>query len=595
MRNCREIPHQTEKRTRMSARIGIVFIGAVFVAIAGTAAAQRSPGPLEILPFEDANIVEAWADLLAGTQIADWTGWTASSWESPNAYNGHEGTDFALDTGTPVYAAAPGTVAAVTTNVPENTGSSYGNYVRIALDGQSPLGENLDVVTAHMLPSIVVTVGQRVTTGQLIGYSDNTGNSTSEHVHVESSIRGSTTRCPFYHALFKYPIMFNPAATRQVGHVVRVKAASTPIRSNRLDSAAAITTAYRGQMFYSPYWQRGYYRIFIPNNAQNRSGWLKATDVAEVFEGTVIQALPDAGTYVHTQTLAAPLPIRSAPDDAAAQMAQIVFGGGRFVADQQSGAWYRIAVPGSATWGWVKPNDQVVVYPALYNPAVNPAARPYQNFPIAEGFAAAGRSSFGRPKFNRSFVKAFSPASPGGDGYALFITDSINFGDGVCESILVGRPEHRNYFVQADVYFAYKPTQGGYERYGIFARDDGFAGMDQTFEGKGNCYAITFDTDDGRLRAAKIMDATVTDFLPAKRYVTSSGWHTLRIEMRENRLRFIYDQELLIETTDTTFPSGPCGMGYSNRTTSSPSDRGAYFDNFVADSLDSHGPATLLY
>lgn len=561
------------------------------------ATAQLSPGPYESLPIGDAYIVEAFVDLLPGTQIADWTGWTASSWESPNAYNGHGGNDFAVQTGTPVFAAAPGVVSTVVTNIPENTGSSYGNYVRIAVDGPSPPGESLDIITAHLLPTVQVIVGQRVTAGQLIGFSDNTGNSTSEHCHVESRLRAGAAICPFYNAHFRYPVMFNPAGTMQVGHVVRVKVPQTTIRTDRFDSSGAITTAYVGQLYFASIWKRGYYRVFIPNNAQQRSGWLEALDVDEVFEGTVIQALPDAGTYDHAAVLQTTYPIRSAPDALASTLGHIYFGGGRFVADQQQGGWYHIPVPGGATWGWVKPGNRMVVYPQLYNPAINPATRPSRDFPLADRFTTLGESSLGRPKFNRPEVRNFAPSSPGGDGKALFITDATNSGDGVHDVVIVGRPDHRNYFVEADIYFNYQPALGGWNRYGIFLRDDGFGGLDQTFEGRGNCYAILWDSDDGRLRACRIVDATITDFMAPPRYMPASGWHRARIEALENEISYYLDGDLLVKVTDTTFPSGPGGMGYSNHTSNPAAGRGAYFDNFLADVLApaNPGPAWELY
>lgn len=548
--------------------------------------AQTTPGPYEIIPLEDAYIIEAWYDLLAGTSRADWTGWMGTTWESPHAYNGHTGTDFALDTNTPVYAAASGQVTAVTTNIPENTGTSYGNYVRIAVTGKSPLGENLDVITAHLLPTVQVTVGQNVTVGQLVGYSDNTGNSTSEHCHFECLLRTGETLCPFYNALFKYPIMFNPKGTVQVGHIVKIISASTPVRTERWESATSFATVYKNQLYFATYWQRGYYNIFIPNNTTYRTGWVKAIDVEEVFTGTVIQALPDAVAYVHNQTLQNPYSIRAAADASANEVGKIYYGGGRFVADQIQSGWYRIPVPGSASYGWVKPDGRMVVYPTLYNPNVDLNILKRNDFPIRESFSTVGLSPFGRPKFNRSFVKEFSPAAPNGDGKAIFLTDSINFGDGLCESVLVGKVNHRNYFVKADVYFAYKPTQGGYERYGIFIRDDGFAGIDQTFEGKGNCYAMLFDSDDGRVRAAKIVDSTITDFLPTQKYEPSSGWHNFKIEAEENKIRYFMDEIMLIEATDSTFPSGPCGIIFSNRTSANPADRGAYFDNFIANTSE---------
>jgi hypothetical protein len=202
---------------------------------------------------------------------------------------------------------------------------------------------------------------------------------------------------------------------------------------------------------------------------------------------------------------------------------------------------------------------------------------------------------FGRPKFNRPVVKAFSPAAPGGDGKVLFVTDATNHGTGTTDSATIGKPGHRNYFVQCQVYFNFQPSYlsgSSFERYGVFLRDDGFAGLDTSYEGAGNCYALLWDCDDGRLRAAKLVDKAITDFFPTARFVTGSGWHTLRIEARESQIRYFLDGTLLVAATDTTFPCGVCGVGYSWHTSNStyPSARGACFDNFLADTLDTNPP-----
>jgi hypothetical protein len=167
------------------------------------------------------------------------------------------------------------------------------------------------------------------------------------------------------------------------------------------------------------------------------------------------------------------------------------------------------------------------------------------------------------------------------------VTDQTNHGQGTTESVSVGLPGHRNYFVQADVYFNFGTPAGvGWERYGVFLRDDGFAGLNTTFEGAGNCYAILWDTDDGRLRAARIVDAAITDLISPARYVTGSAWRTMRIEARGNQIKFFLNSELLVQVNDTTFSSGQCGVGYVTHRTDWPATRGAYFDNFIADTLD---------
>ncbi|MBA4147828.1 MAG: M23 family metallopeptidase [Verrucomicrobia bacterium] len=561
-----------------------------------SARAQISPGPYEVLPFEDGFIIEAFFDLIydvGGNNRADWTGYSGTTWISPNAYNNHRGTDIAVQTGTPLYAAVAGTVTEVVTHFPKNDHSTpYGNFVRIAVDAPTPNGESIDLLYLHML-TVTATNGQRVSIGDQVGLSDNTGNSTSEHLHIQSEIRGGSPVCPFYWGHFKFPIMFNATANHQIGRVVRVTANSTVIRTDHLDSSTQISTAHEGQLFFSSYPKRGYYRVFIPNNGSNRSGWIRADQVEEVFIGTVIQAMPDNVTYVHSGQLQTKYSIRSTPNDGASQLGQVLFGGGRFVADQITNGYYRIPLPGaSATWGWVKPNNRMIVYPELIHPAINTATLPTHDFPIQESFSELGKSMFGRPKFTRSVVKSFTPSSPGGDGKALFVTDANNSGNGYAESVLVGKPGHRNYFVQCDVYFNYNPAylgSGRWERYGIFLRDDGFAGMTDTFEGGGHCYAIVWDNDDGRLRAGYITNATVVDLQSSSRYEPASGWRTMRIEARTNQIRFLLDGELLAQVNNTIYPAGQTGMGYrwhAGNTPTFPAARGAYFDNFLADTLD---------
>jgi hypothetical protein len=419
--------------------------------------------------------------------------------------------------------------------------------------------------------SVAVSKGQRVNVGDLVGLSDNTGNSTSEHLHLQSEIRGGTQVCPFYWAHFKYPIMVHPSGTLQVGHVVKVTAASTPIRTGRFETNSQIATAFRDQFYFSSYPKRGYYQVFIPNNPSFRSGWIKATDVEEVLTGTVLQPLPDNVTYSHSGQLQTNYSIRLTPEESGAVIGRMFFGGGRFVADQETNGYYRIAMPtNSAMWGWVKPNHRMVVYPELVHPAFDVSRLAQNEFPIRETFSTRGKSMFGRPKFNRSVVKGFHTPSPNGDTNALFITDESNRATGMsavrCESVLVGKPGHRNYFVQCDVYFNYRPAyliNNAWERYGIFLRDDGFAGWDVPFEGAGNCYAFLWDNDDGNLRAARIHDAGVTNFFSPTRYYTNAGWHTMRIEARTNEISFFLDGQLLMRTNDSSFSSGQFGIGYS--------------------------------
>lgn len=85
----------------------------------------------------------------------------------------HAGIDFAAPIGTPVYAASSGTVLAA------GPVSGYGKWVKLAHPGGST------TVYGH-ISGWTVTVGQPVTTGQVIAYTGNEGRSTGPHLHFET-------------------------------------------------------------------------------------------------------------------------------------------------------------------------------------------------------------------------------------------------------------------------------------------------------------------------------------------------------------------------------------------------------------------------
>lgn len=89
----------------------------------------------------------------------------------------HGGTDIAIMTGTPIYAVADGVVSVSVKNQ-GNSNRSWGNYVKIHHN------EVTDTLYGHMSRPIVST-GQQIKQGQLIGYSGNSGHSTGPHLHFE--------------------------------------------------------------------------------------------------------------------------------------------------------------------------------------------------------------------------------------------------------------------------------------------------------------------------------------------------------------------------------------------------------------------------
>ena len=96
----------------------------------------------------------------------------------------HTGTDIACAEGTPILAAADGTVTVA--NGLDSWGGSYGYYIQIDHGG------GLETLYAHC-SSICVTTDQQVQAGEVIGYVGHTGRVTGSHLHLEVHVNGSRT------------------------------------------------------------------------------------------------------------------------------------------------------------------------------------------------------------------------------------------------------------------------------------------------------------------------------------------------------------------------------------------------------------------
>ena len=94
----------------------------------------------------------------------------------------HTGTDIACAEGTPILAAADGTVTVA--NGLDSWGGSYGYYIQIDHGG------GLETLYAHC-SSICVATGQQVQAGQVIGYVGHTGRATGSHLHLEVHVNGN--------------------------------------------------------------------------------------------------------------------------------------------------------------------------------------------------------------------------------------------------------------------------------------------------------------------------------------------------------------------------------------------------------------------
>ena len=90
----------------------------------------------------------------------------------------HTGLDIAASSGTPIKVVADGTVTGASYN------GSYGNLVKV------DHGNGVETWYAHT-SKMYVSVGQKVTAGEVIAAVGSTGNSTGAHLHLEIRINGN--------------------------------------------------------------------------------------------------------------------------------------------------------------------------------------------------------------------------------------------------------------------------------------------------------------------------------------------------------------------------------------------------------------------
>ena len=95
--------------------------------------------------------------------------------------NGHRGTDYAAPGGTSIYAVTGGVVTAAAYHY------SWGYYVQV-YHGKDDNGNTYSTLYAHMNSAPVVSVGQPVEKGKVLGYVGSTGNSTGNHLHLEMKV-----------------------------------------------------------------------------------------------------------------------------------------------------------------------------------------------------------------------------------------------------------------------------------------------------------------------------------------------------------------------------------------------------------------------
>ncbi len=199
--------------------------------------------------------------------------------------------------------------------------------------------------------------------------------------------------------------------------------------------------------------------------------------------------------------------------------------------------------------------------------------------PLSDPFSAAGRALAWDDKFSSNPVVAHAPPAPEGDGYVMELVNPV----GEYETASVGLCGDADCTVEASIYCEYRPEVAGdgFERVGVFTRDDGNANFDSSELGGGNCYALTFDTDTGRVRAGVVVAGAFTDFLEAgPLYEPSTAWRTFRIECSGTAIRYLVDGAVIADVVDTTHASGRFGIGHHEYFANDDNIHGAHAENF---------------
>lgn len=205
-----------------------------------------------------------------------------------------------------------------------------------------------------------------------------------------------------------------------------------------------------------------------------------------------------------------------------------------------------------------------------------------ESFPVHDRFPASGPEVDGwLPKFTAPVSVAVQPPPPSGDPTVLRIMDAA----GGTESLRFEPGLVRDLGCQADLLCDYRPglASDGYERIGVFVRDRASGAFDGTLSQQGACYALTWDSHDGRLRCLRAAGGVLLDLLPQPRFVPGTAWRRFRIEAVGDQLTFLLDGELLLQATDATHPYGAFGIGYHEHFATNANMRGARVDACHAD------------
>ncbi|MDQ3168764.1 MAG: M23 family metallopeptidase [Acidobacteriota bacterium] len=201
----------------------------------------------------------------------------------------HHGVDIFAPRGTPVVAAADGSIRSV------NTTEIGGRVIWL-----SDASASQSIYYAH-LDDWAVTSGQRVAAGDVIGYVGNTGNArtTPPHLHFGIYSGGPVDPLPFIRASDRAP-QAPLASLALLGRWARVGRAAAPLRASAGRSGAPLAVLGPDTAVEVTAASAASYRVALPDG---RQGYVDARAIAPLEEagrsvrlarGTALRESPDA-------------------------------------------------------------------------------------------------------------------------------------------------------------------------------------------------------------------------------------------------------------------------------------------------------------
>jgi murein DD-endopeptidase MepM/ murein hydrolase activator NlpD len=223
----------------------------------------------------------------------------------PRGGRNHDGMDIGAPTGTPIHAAACGTVSFA------GQQSGYGNIVCVTHTSQ------FSTCYAH-LSRFGTTSGAHVQQGQVIGYVGCTGNCTGPHLHFETRVGGTARNPVSYLGGASMPGATKATATAASKSTASGTVATTASTQSAATATAPAATVPAEQEAYVAPAEEAPPASAVPTGSTADGTVTTGTDTTAVSDGTVTATTgTDTSVTSTTPTASAPAEVATGPAPAA--------------------------------------------------------------------------------------------------------------------------------------------------------------------------------------------------------------------------------------------------------------------------------------